>query len=500
MEQTALDEQLAAAEATIELMRESMADITRTMMRDEAGWDTLGSTTENLEGFNHAFRKRAAARNLIAMTANPLIKSGVSLRAAYIWGDGCDIAVRDKPESGQDVNAIVQAFLEGNQSVFVDTEARIALEYDLARVGEVALCLPTDPITGRVRVRKLPVDQITRIACDPEDEIVEQLYLREWLKPGNLKVQRAWYPALGYRPDRRDRYRVIDDTKPLSPDNAAPIQWGSPVRFVRVNRVGPRGLGDVFAAVPWADAYKRFLEDWSKLMASLARFAWQVKTRGDRTAQAAARMAAATGEAGQGVAMDPNSQLEAVSKSGATIDANSGRPLAVMVASALDLPVTTLLGDPGSTGARAVAEQVSDDSWAAFDIRRQLWRSVIRDVCGWVIDSAVTAPAGPLRGTLIRDGDRQIVRLPDEDGRTIEVTFPARDSEALLEKIKAIQIVDQSDKIPPLTLAKAYLSALGVQDIDEVLELITDADGNFVPLDVIDSRTRQKLRDAGEDA
>lgn len=185
-------------------------------------------------------------------------------------------------------------------------------------------------------------------------------------------------------PSQRDRYR--DEVE---------IRWDHPIKLVRVNRVGDRGVGDVFAAVPWAAAYKRFLEAWSQLTASLSRFAYQVRTRGDRVADAAAKLARANAEAGQNITTDPNTYLEAVGKSGATIDSESGRPLAAMVAAALDLPVTTLLGDPGVTGARATAESVTDASWPVFDVRQQMWGSVLRDVCSWVIDSAVISPPGP---------------------------------------------------------------------------------------------------------
>lgn len=487
-----LSAELAASEATLDLMRESFADLRRIMDRDESGWAPygIGILGDDLRGFDATFRRRAALRNLIASMADPLIKRGLNLRAAYIWGGGVTIAVRDEPGTGQDINAVVQSFLDDhdNLGTFVDTTARIELERSLGIVGEVALCLPTDPVSGRVRVRVLPPEQITRIAKDPEDAASEQLYLREWADSSGQPVK-AWYPALGYRPSQRDRYR--DEVE---------IRWDHPIKLVRVNRVGDRGVGDVFAAVPWAAAYKRFLEAWSQLTASLSRFAYQVRTRGDRVADAAAKLARANAEAGQNITTDPNTYLEAVGKSGATIDSESGRPLAAMVAAALDLPVTTLLGDPGVTGARATAESVTDASWPVFDVRQQMWGSVLRDVCSWVIDSAVISPAGPLRGTIARDGDRMYAVLPDGDGRTIEVVWPERDDTGTLDRIKAIQLADQMERIPPLTIAKMILDALDVKDSDEVLDIITDDQGNFVPLDVIDARVRQRLGDQGEQA
>ena len=490
MAEKSLEELIAGYESTITILQESLADVQRVMDRDNQGWMELGTLARDDLGFTADFRKRQAARILVAATANPLIKRGLALRGAFVWGAGATVTVRDQPDQGQDVGAVVQEFLDDpqNLSVFVDTDARIQLERDLGIVGEVFLCLPTDPTTGRVRVRKIKASQIVAIQSDPEDEATDHLYLREWAAPGEGVVQKAWYPALNYRPNNRPA--AVNDV---------PIMWDQPVRFVKVNPVGDRGVGDAFAAVPWADAYKRFLEDWSQLMRSLSRIAVQLRTRGDKTAQAAARLAqAAQGDAGQGLAVDPNSQLEAVSTSGARFDADSGRPIAVMAATALDLPVTTLLGDPGVSGARAVADQISDDSWAAFDIRRDLWRTVIRDVCGYVIDAAVTAPAGKLNGTVVLDGDRQYAILPDGDGRTIEVDFQQRANDSVLDRVKAIQTAGQSQTLPPLVELKLYLQALDVKDADDVIDAVTDDEGNFIPLDILDGKVRAMLTERGE--
>lgn len=474
-----LARQLASAERLIDDLTESLADVQRVLDRDNAGWAALGSLTADLDGFTHDFRVRQASRILVASIANPLIKRGIELRCAYIWGSGVEVAVDDHPGQGQDVNAVVQSFAldPSNQQTWTDLAAHLGHELDLNRCGEVWLCLPTDQLTGRVRVRKLPFDQMTEVRCDPEDESTEQLYLRQWVPVGATTARKAWYPALGYWP--AVRAHAVDGVE---------VRWDQPVRAVRVNQVAGRGIGDAFAAVPWSEAYKEWLENWAKYMRTLVRFAWRMQTRGDRVAQAAAEYARASArsEAGQAAFMDPNSTLEPLAVSGATIDADSGRPLAVMVAAALNLPVTTLLGDPGATGARAVAEIVSADSVAAFKTRQELWRSVIRDVIGWVIDAAVIAPAGALRGTIVRDGDRLRAELPPDDSRTVAVTFPDFDSTNTLDRVKALQVVDQSQLAPPLTLLRLYLDALGVKDADEVLALVTDEDGNWVGPEVPD--------------
>lgn len=489
--QTTSEANLAAYQATISLLMESLADVERIMRRDDAGWDSISSDTK---GFTARFRREMTERAEIAATADPIIKRGVNLRAAYIWGAGVQISVRDQPDQGQDVNAVVQAFLDDprNQATFSTVTAKTELERRLATAGEVFACLPTDPNTGRVRFRALPPEQITTIVTDPEDADTIWYYLRDYTV--GTETRRIAYPDLMFSPIARPEV-VTHDGRDYT------LRWDAPVRAVIVNKVKGRGVGDVFAAIPWAQSYKRFLESWAKLTESLSRFAWRYSTRGDKTAAAAAQvqsaLAAHDNGAGLGVALDPNSRLEAISKSGATINSESGRPLAAMAGAALDLPVTTLLGDPGMTGARAVASDVTESSWALFDLRRDMWRSVIRDICGYVIDQAVIAPAGMLNGKIVRDGDYLTAELPAQDGRTVVVDFPDRDDDALLDKVRAIQIADQSETIPRLVVARMFLEALRVANADEVLQQITDEHGNFLPLDLIDTAVRQRVADRG---
>ena len=493
MPNTDTDVLIANLAATLTAIQESYADVQRVLDRDDQGWATLGTLTRTDLGFTHDFRVRHAARIRIVATANPIIKRGLLTRAAFIWGGGVQIRVRDLPDHGQDVGAVVKGFLDDPQNAGIaDTDARLELEHELGIVGELFLCCDTDPVTGRVRVRRLPPSQITKIHTNPEDEETPQLYLRQWTAAGETTTRAAWYPALTYRPAHRD-HQITWNGQPIE------VRWDQPIRHVAVNRVAGRGIGDAFAAAPWADAYKGFLEDWAGLMRSLSRVAAQLTHRGDSLAAAAARLAAAVQgpDVGNTLVMDPQSKYEAVNTSGARFDADSGRPLAVMAAAALDLPVTTLLGDPGISGARAVAEQVSDDSWRAFDARQQLWSSVFRDLCGHVIDSAVIAPAGPLRGTLVRDGDRLTAELPDGDGRTVEIEWPDRDDTSRLDRVKAIQAAGASQLLPPLTELQMYLDALGVEDIEEVLDQVRDDHGDYVPPDVRDSQVRDRLTRAG---
>ena len=488
-----LELQMAGMQATISSLVESLADVEASFAREDRGWQMVGGRPEE---FTAEFRKERSAQASVAAAVDPLLKRAMNLRVAYLWAGGVQVSVRDDASVGQDVGAVVAGFWADKDvaETFSSTEALMGFERQLGTHGELFLSLPTNHVTGRVRVRSLPPSEVVRVHFDPEDAARPWFYERSFAQEGSAP-QVVYYPAVSYRPASRPKR-----WSPTIGGTPHEVRWDAPVLHVAVNPVGTRGCGDLWAALPWARAYLGFLSDWAALMKALSRIAMQVRTRRDKVQQAAARVAAAT-QAGSGIALDADDHLEAVSTSGARFDADSGRPLATMVAAAVDLPVTTLLGDPGATGARAVAENVSEESWAVFEVRRSVWVSTLSKIIDHVIDSAVIAPAGPLRGSIVRDGDRQYAQLPDEDSRTVVVAFPEHDNADMLQTVQAIVQAAQTETLPPLTVLRLLLTALEVPDMDEVLEMVTDEDtGQFVPLDILDQRVRDRLADRGEAA
>lgn len=469
---------------------EAFNRINSQLAADEKGWSPLGGAENG--GLPHRLRVEKATEAELAIAANPLIKRGVNLRSAYVWGSGVTVTIRDEASTGQDIQAVLTEFMDdpANAPLWAIDE-QIQRERELSSVGEVWLALPTIEDTGRVRVRPLPAAEMVSIITDPEDKYTDWYYLREYMVA--KKLHKTLYPALGYRPAVRPQ-QLDEATMTLlqRPDlRGVEIRWDAPVRNVIVNRLGNRGLGDVFASVPWAEAYKAFLESWHKLMLSLARFVWRAKTRPDKAQQVAKKILEAEQRklVGGTAIEDPATGVEAINKSGATFDADSGRPLAGMVATGLGVPVTMLLADPGVTGARAVAETLDQPTELEFGVRRRIWSRVMQDVVSWVIDSKVRA--GKLNGTVSRDGDREVVTLPKEDSRTVVVDWPEFASTPVETAVKAILEAQQTDTVPPLVVLRLLLKALDVEDADEILTQVTDNDGNFVPLDILDQRARQ---------
>lgn len=476
---------VAALENMLELAEEALIDVQ--MRLDDVGWAKLGDPNQVFSRDELRIASRTAR---IMAVADPLIRRAINLRIAYVWGSGVSIQARQEDEAGQDLNAVVQAFLDdpSNQTTFTSGQAREELERRFATGGDNFDCLVTAPVNGRVQVRNIPVDEVEEIVSNPEDAADPWFYKRVYAanvvdgSPLGSFTRRqtitAYYPALGYWPRLRP-----------SSLNSHPIHWDKPVLHTFVNRPegSPWGVGDVYAALPWARGYKEFLEDWARLVKALSRFAFRATAK-NRPGAAKVRSAITAapvdghGQVGQTVIQGEGQTFEAIGKSGATIDSESGRPMAAMVASGTDIPVTILLADPGVTGARATAETLDRPTELIMQMRRDLHGARLRRILDYVIDQAVKAPSGSLRGTRTVDQltGREIITLAGGQDRSIEVQWPDLSQTSIDLLVKAIVEADGTGKLPPLTVASLLLNALGVDDADEVLSKLVDDAGNFI--------------------
>jgi hypothetical protein len=476
LQEAATASEVAITEGTVETLtyrlEESLAQLE--LARENTGWQRLIDMTS--QDFTRDGLRTAATQGRVFGIANPLIKRGREVRHAYVWGQGVGITARDEA-----VNEVVQAFIddEGNREAFYGAQARQKYEGCLYDEGNFFLAHFTNPLTGVVKVRSIPFDEISDVKTAPGDKAIPWFYLREWTEQddnGKDVTKKAYYPALKYQP--ATKYRNI---------NGVEILWDAPVKHVKVNAGdGVKfGIGDSYAAIPWALSHKGFLEDWALLMKALAKIAFVTSSKrsGDAQAKRAALQGMANVPAGSSVSMSDDQKIEALPKSGATLDSESSRPLATMAASALGLPVTILLADPGQTGARATAETLDFPTRLIYQARQELHVEVIRDSVGYALEQAVIAPRGALRGlgTAIRDGDRLTVRFKDAGKATVEVVFPALDEVPLETLMKALTEADgMSVKPPPLVLLKLVLQALRIRDVDEILAEVTDGNGNYV--------------------
>lgn len=482
-----------AAESALEIVNEARADLELAM--EDRGWSDLLHQGE--AGFTRDGLRRTCRVARVMALGNPLIKRGLNIRQAYIWGGSVSIRALAGDEDGTSaVNDLVQAYLDDplNKASFIGDEAQEQLERALGTDGNVMLAQFTSPLTGRVQTRVLPFDQIEDIFFNPEDSSEPWFYLRIYettviteLGAFTNETRKELYPALFHRPVMRARVMEVQG------HGSVPVKWDAPVRHVKVNGLQGQkwGLGDAFAALPWARSYSEFLTDWATLVKALSQFAWRLSAKGNakkandlrRAVQRAGQpLPGNAGTVGAVATMTDDVQLEAIPKTGATIDSESGRPLAAMVAAALGVPVTMLLSDPGVSGNRATAETLDKPTIEEMNQRRTVWAETAKDILAYVILQAVKAPRGPLKGTISRDevtGREMLVLAGDED-QSIEVVFPPLEDVDPEVLIKSIVLADGTGKVPPLVTVRLLLQALGVEDVDAILEEVTDENGEWL--------------------
>lgn len=474
----------------IERLEEALYDAQRMLAQDDVGWSALAGGSQG-ELFPRDHLRQVIRLARIMSVADPLIRRAVSLHLAFMWGGGVAISAEQETGAEQDVNAVLQDFLDDEkvQRVLSGATAHETRERALKTDGEYFLALPTSPLTGRVRPRRVPADEVRDVVTNPEDAVdvwfYERTYVQRSIQATTSSASRTveetvtvYYPDVSYRPAQRARYL-----------NGHPIRWDAPVVHLAANVTDQgRGIPDLYAALPWAQGYKGFLQDWAGLVKALSRLAFKISAKtgkgqsAARTAFAAAPVAG-EGQVGQTVITGEGQSVEAIGKSGATIDSNSGRPLAAMVASATDVPVTMLLADPGVTGARATAETLDRPFYETIKARQSLHAGFLLTVLGYVVREAVRAPRGPLKGSVQRDpstGD-EVVVLAGDQAIDVRVEFPKLDRADVGTLMEAISKADGMDKLPPELLARLAMLALGVDDVDSWLSKIVDADGNFIP-------------------
>lgn len=483
-----LDQAVAHNEYLVETYSHpQLAESHRDLEMDDQGWRSLTTSIE--QEFSPEGRVRVVETCRLMSIANPLLKRGLNTRVGYIWGQGVEVTARvtgtdGKADTGlQDqVNQVIDGFLVANEKSFTGMSACEEKERALGTDGEVFYALFTDVAAGMVRTRSVPQLQIRMIVTNPNDADEPWFYLREWteerlprdgqtIEQRETTIQRVLYPALGFDPKAAGlgfRPRVL---------NGIEVVWDAPMVHLPVNRLDgwERGIPDVYASVVWARFYQEFLIDWAGLTKALSKLAWKAtgntKTRATnaaakiRTSNTAAASEGGNPDAGGTAVLGPGNTLEAVSKSGATIDSESGKPLASMISAGLGLPVTVLLTDPGSTGARAVAETLDLPTILEMGMRRLVWQSLYESILRHQIATAAMAPGGrALRGV----------------DPVLEFSWPPLAGLDPVQLVKGIVEADSTGTLPKLTVARLLLGALGVPNVDEILAELTDEHGNFV--------------------
>lgn len=491
------DEVATDAAAQLELLQEQIGALELAL--EDAGWQRLAFSAVN--EFSKPGLDKIAELARMMRLKNPLIRRAVETKANYVWGQGVTITATPAP-----INVVVQAFLddEKNAAELTGHQARLDKEAELQCDGNIFLVLFPNRLTGRVRVRSVPMAEIVEVIANPDDAKEPWYYKRVWTAQALNTLTGAFEtrPLTAYYPDWR--YTPAEQPKTIGD---APVRWESPIYRTKVGGFSDWrfGVSELYAALDWARAYKEFLEDVATLMRAYSRFAWKVTTKGGKAGVQAAK-AKLGSTLGSGAETNPppvagsafiggeNADLSPLNVRGASVAPEDGRRFLLMVAAAVGLP-EPFFGD-ADVGNHATAKTLDRPTELQMRNRQTLWSDVHTDLLNYVIAWAVKAPGGALRTlasvTTTNDGAELVDVIewkPDpETGEpiapSIKVEFPPILNSDPKERVSAIvEAATLAGKplagtIDDKTVSRMLLSALGAEDIDALLATLYPEDGS----------------------
>lgn len=486
-------------EATVELFQERIAELE--FVEEDRGWERLngGGSYE----FSRDFLQRIVSRSRLFFLQNPLINRAVTLQADYVFAQGVSIQ-----GTNEFVNEVIQEFLDDprNQAEFTAHKARLEKEQTQIVDGNIFFVLFTDKAnTGRVQIRSILVDEIKEIVCNPDDANEVWFYKREWteVQEGTTqpKTKIAYYPDINYMPLQKFR-----DRKSPGSRNGHPIMWDAPILHSKTGALSKSrfGVPETYSALDWARAHTDQLKDWATIIRMYARYAMKLTVPGSKQSIVAAKSKLeSTIGTGTGRLSDTNPaattgsifirnkdgvDIEPIKTSGATTSATDSRQLRLQVAAAMGLPDPMLSGEV-DVGNLATAKTLDRPTELKFRSRQQMWTDIYMTILNWVMRWAIQAPNGLLSDKVKFTIDKRgkLVYVPQSDPKTgkpidlhVEVSFPPILEKTIQDRIDAIvgavtlngkSFAVDSPELKKLTI-RLMLQALGLKDIDELVEMI----------------------------
>lgn len=346
---------------------QQMAAALMAMKADEEGWIPLTRLNDD-DGFGLEAIQDISEAAELQTTGNPLLKRGLTLRTANVWGRGMTV----EGTISQRVKDIMGT--PANQSTLFSAEAFERNERAVFTSGNLIMAYRRSTRT----FFPIPLGEITNSASNPDltQDVwyYQRTYSKISLSTGEPDTDPTveWYPVLEKFEQGVGKLRTTIASKRVDADVIVIDQK------VNTRIGGVWGVPDCLPAMPYAWAHAEYLRDGSKLLKALATIAWKVTNKSKAGAQSAGVKMANVRGAGNTATMVDGQDITQVPRAG-SVDLNEGSPLAGYVASALEVSKISLLSDPGaasgSYGAAAVLTPLEAGSARA---RQGLWTTFIK--------------------------------------------------------------------------------------------------------------------------
>lgn len=488
---TLKDQALVRLDQGYDYVTERLAELELAI--EDQGWNKI-SGDDNKE-FSPEARKQINYMARLFFFKNPLIKRAVLTQTIYVFGQGVEIS-----SDHESVNEVIQDFLEDekNRAEFTDHQTKQIKETELQLFANIFFVPFIDKANGTVKIRTIPDGEIVDIICDTDDSKSPMYYKRVWgKKVFNKDTGRySTKQTTQYYPD----WRLSKDKWKATINGTQTENIG--VYHVKTNALSDMkfGVSEVYAALDWAKAYTKFMEDWATVTNSLAKFAWNYKVKGStNAAKVKDKLNLKRTDSIDSSAYPPTpgsvnlsqEDMKPIKTANAQVSMKDGQQMIHMVSAATGIFYHYLAGDP-STGNLATAKAMERPMEIMFRDRQELWKSIYTNILYLVLKESVRAPQGKLHslGVIKKDssGQEYIEMKNDVDNINddlkdkpinldISVDFPElleKDVKDLMESIaKAAEVLRDKGTDVVVTekiIAKEILNALQVPNVDDVLE------------------------------
>ncbi len=326
-----------------------------------------------------------------AIIKSPIIDRGAQLRHSYVWSKGVKLPDANTDPSKPGAKTKMQKVLVNpiNKRYFLDGPAHEELERGLYSGGNVfALVNQKEGVARRV-----PVKEITDLITNPDFSEEVWAWKREWQhtnQSGKTEPKQTWYYTDDCPLPQAKRARTQIQKVPVDHTQVFVVH--------SVNRqIGwPLGIPDAVAAVVWAKLYSEFLKHGYIMSRALASIAFRATVATKAAGESASMKLANTNGAGNTAVMGAANSLTALPTAGRGYDFDSGRPIAAMVATAVQVSIVHLLSDPGAAGSSyGSASNLDLPTQRAVVARQQSWAGFLNRLLAalGVPDANVTFPS-----------------------------------------------------------------------------------------------------------
>lgn len=366
-----------------EMLREELAAARMVMAYEDAGWKLLtGSNVSDVEGPALDQLKDASVKIREVASTSPITKRGLSLRHSYVWSKPPQIPGFnvDVPENGRGRPTRSRQFFTSsvNQNSLFSDAAHLQMEFALGTDG--CYILVGDDSTKEVR--PIPLSEIHDVMTHPEFPGEIWAYLRRWKNNGD--EQERWFYTDQYT--GRKQKTISRDKRPI------PVAQGQTILDVWANKQSgwAFGLPDALPAIPWVRMYTELMDKGRVMTEALALFAAKVTVK---SKNGSANVGVKVGQnrgTGNIATLGEGNNLDVFQSAGKTYDFNGIRPVAAMVATALEVSIVHLLSDPGAAGSSyGSASNLDLPTKRAMVARQNMWAGFLSRVIKWATNADV---------------------------------------------------------------------------------------------------------------